>query len=178
MLRWISVASLLLPVIACGTGSDPVESDPGTVATSTTTTASETTSTSQADAASTTIGTTTTTSGATVTTDSGSDPPDDTTPETTVPTTDAPAVDDRLGPLIDMARADLATRRGIDPSEIEVVSAEAVVWPDAALGCPREGMAYAQVLVDGFKIVLDVDGIHYPYHGGGGTPPFLCEQEV
>jgi hypothetical protein len=73
------------------------------------------------------------------------------------------------------AVADLAERLGVDPDAVEVVSADAVVWPDAGLGCPAPGMSYAQVQVEGTRIVLAHDGGEYPYHSGGSRGPFLCE---
>lgn len=79
------------------------------------------------------------------------------------------------GPLVEQARQDLAQRLDIDPAEIEVVSMESVVWPDSSLGCPQPGMAYMQVLRDGYRIQLRAGGRIYFYHGGGSRGPFLCE---
>ena len=73
-----------------------------------------------------------------------------------------------------MAIADLAGRLEVDPSAISVVSAEEVTWPDAAVGCPQPGMSYAQVLVNGTRIVLEAAGAEYHYHSGGGGDPFFC----
>jgi hypothetical protein len=53
---------------------------------------------------------------------------------------------------------------GIEFDEIEVVSAEAVEWPDAALGCPQGDMMYAQVITPGYQIVLEADGEEYDFH--------------
>lgn len=81
------------------------------------------------------------------------------------------------GPLADLvaiAVADLVQRLSIAASEIAVVSAESVVWPDGSLGCPNPDMRYTQVQVDGTKIVLSVDGGVYTYHSGGNRDPFLC----
>lgn len=84
--------------------------------------------------------------------------------------------DSALQSYVDQAIADLAGRLGKDPSSITVISAEAVVWPDAGLGCPEPGMAYTQVQVDGSLIKLSADGLVYRYHTGGRiSTPFLCE---
>ena len=80
-------------------------------------------------------------------------------------------------PQVIFALKDLARRLNIDLATIKVVSAEAVEWPDAGLGCPRPGMAYIQVPQDGMRIELAVDGKVYDYHSGRGRPPFLCENE-
>ena len=64
----------------------------------------------------------------------------------------------------------------VNPSAIEVSSAELVEWPDAGLGCPQPGMAYRQVPTDGSLIILVYDSVEYRYHTGGSTSvPFLCE---
>ena len=57
----------------------------------------------------------------------------------------------------------------------EVVVAERVTWPDAALGCPEPDQVYTQALVEGYRIVLAVDGDEVAFHGAEGEPPFRCE---
>ena len=90
--------------------------------------------------------------------------------------TEPVVVDVSLQPMIDRAIEDLGDRLDAREAEIEVVSATAVVWPDKGLGCPRPGMAYAQVTVDGTLIELRAGGLVYRYHSGGSRPPFLCER--
>jgi hypothetical protein len=78
-------------------------------------------------------------------------------------------------PLVDQAIADLAQRLSIGASEIELVRFEAVTWPDSSLGCPQPDMAYMQVLVEGYLIVLRAGQDTYEYHGSGARGPFFCE---
>jgi len=78
--------------------------------------------------------------------------------------------------LVDRARQDLARRLKIDESQIEALSFEIKVWPDGSLGCPKPGMEYIQVLVEGYLIRLRYQGVEYNYHGGETRGPFLCEQ--
>lgn len=85
-------------------------------------------------------------------------------------------IDEGLRDFIETARADLSERLGVTSDEIIVVSAAAVVWPDAALGCRNPDMRYKQVPVDGTLIELRVDGRRYRYHSGGSRSPFLCER--
>lgn len=86
-------------------------------------------------------------------------------------------IEGNLEEQIEAAREDLTARLGLGAaSEIEVLEARTVVWPDASLGCPQAGRAYAQVLSEGYLIRLSVDGRVYAYHGGEGREPFLCEQ--
>lgn len=70
--------------------------------------------------------------------------------------------------------ADLAAR-GVTGTMI-VVTAQAVTWPNGALGCPQPGRVYAQVLTPGFQVVVAVGNTHYDYRFGGGTTPVLCEK--
>ncbi len=98
------------------------------------------------------------------------------TATTTQPREDDVVYDEALQPLVDMAIEDLADRLDVDASSIRVISAELLMWPNQALGCPREGMQYPDVPVDGSRIVLEADGSRYPYHTGGNVyQPFLCE---
>ena len=83
-----------------------------------------------------------------------------------------------LQKLVGDAKEDLAARLSISPEQIDLVEFRAVVWPDGALGCPQPGVAYTQVQVEGLLIRLRAGKQIYPYHSGGGTPPFLCEQAI
>lgn len=107
-----------------------------------------------------------------------SDPSPQHEEEVTVPMTPTVSMPASAGleSLVVQAVEDLAQRLGIDPDQIELVEAEAVVWPDGGLGCPQPGMAYIQVQRDGALIRLAAGGRIYNYHSGGGQSPFLCEQ--
>jgi hypothetical protein len=58
----------------------------------------------------------------------------------------------------------LAKNLGLDAGEIKVISSEAVEWPDACLGVTQEGVACAQVVTPGYKIVLEGNGKQVEYH--------------
>jgi hypothetical protein len=81
---------------------------------------------------------------------------------------------DAMDPRVAAALRDLANRLAIDESQIQLVLAEAVTWPDPSLGCPEPGMRYRQVPVDGYRILLRVADRVYAYHGGDGRGPFHC----
>lgn len=85
------------------------------------------------------------------------------------------SIDPSMDALIQIARADLAERLGVNEYEITVLEARPVVWPDASLGCPRPGMSYIQILFEGGLIRLEAGGQEYNYHSGGDAEPFLCE---
>jgi len=78
--------------------------------------------------------------------------------------------------LIEKAREDLAQRLSISVSQIKLIEAKAVTWPDASLGCPQPDMVYIQVPQDGALIVLQAEGNIYEYHNGGSRGLFLCEK--
>jgi hypothetical protein len=97
-------------------------------------------------------------------------------PATMPPVPPTAGVDPALQSYVDLAKADLAARVQLPVGgTIDVLTAMVVTWPDASLGCPKPGMAYAQVLVDGSLIVLRAGDKDYAYHAGGSTKPFLCE---
>ena len=80
-----------------------------------------------------------------------------------------PARASGLESLIEKAKEDLGQRLSIDVSQINLLEAEEVTWPDASLGCPQPGMRYKQVPEDGALIVLEAQGTTYEYHNGGKT---------
>lgn len=92
----------------------------------------------------------------------------------TVPIPSSPG----LQKLVLQAKEDLAGRLSITDDQIDLVELKAVVWPDGGLGCPEPGVAYTQVQHEGLLIRLRAGKRIYPYHSGGGTPPFLCKQDI
>lgn len=77
--------------------------------------------------------------------------------------------------LIDKAIADLAQRLAVPRNEIDLLEATSVVWPDGSLGCPQEGMLYAQVLTPGYLIRLQWGEQEFEYHASRGTTVIFCE---
>lgn len=76
--------------------------------------------------------------------------------------------------LVTTALEDAAARTRANVAEIEVVTAEAVTWPDGAAGCPQPGMMYTQALVRGYRIVLRAGGQVLNYHAGSSGGPRFC----
>jgi hypothetical protein len=76
--------------------------------------------------------------------------------------------------LVDLATKDLIAKEGIDTTEIEVLQAAYVSWPDSSMGCPQPGYEYMQVVTNGSRIVLRAGKRVYYYHSGGNRPPFPC----
>lgn len=61
-------------------------------------------------------------------------------------------------PLIRSATELVSRETGLAASELTLVSAEAVEWPDTSLGCPQPGMMYAQVITPGFRLLFQGPG--------------------
>lgn len=108
--------------------------------------------------------------------DTGADPADDPTDE---PGDAAGGGDTELAggldPHVQDAIDQLAADEGVDRDQVEVVLAQRVTWPDGSIGCPEPGMMYTQALVEGYRIVLAVDGDEVAYHGQDDQPPFRCD---
>lgn len=150
-----ALMALMLALAACGSGID-AEGDADTVAAGGTTTTTTVATTESPDDG-----------------QPGVEPAEvedvDDTPRTPIARTD-------LSREVDMATADLASRLGMGDADIVVFSAESVVWRDGSLGCPVEGRAYTQALVqDGYRIILTANGENHYFHGAGTGDPFLCE---
>jgi len=92
-------------------------------------------------------------------------------PGVPVPTPLDPALEE----VVMQAKEDLGRRLSIPADQIKLMELRSVVWPDKSLGCPRPGMVYPQVQVDGLFIQFRAGASLYEYHSGGSHPPFLCE---
>ncbi|MBN1955473.1 MAG: hypothetical protein JW900_10540 [Anaerolineae bacterium] len=58
-----------------------------------------------------------------------------------------------------------------------VLSAQAVDWPDSSLGCPQPNESYLDVITPGYRIVIEIDGQHYEVHTDAtGERIVLCDQ--
>lgn len=102
----------------------------------------------------------------------------ETTPVSIAPETSQPPIGDTGlsadSPVVQAAVSDLAARHGIDPGSIDVVSAEAMVWPDGSLDCPMVGVDYIQVQVEGAQVILSHGGVEYDYRIGDSRT-VLCD---
>lgn len=62
------------------------------------------------------------------------------------------------------ARQALAAQLGIPVDSINVVKFEAVDWPNACLGVESPDAACAEVITPGYRVILLVGAVQYPYH--------------
>ena len=79
-----------------------------------------------------------------------------------------------LNTAIEAALADASRRTGLSRTALELVSAQAVTWPDGSLGCPQPGMSYTQALVPGYRIHVRAATQEFDYHAGTRGAPVLC----
>lgn len=66
--------------------------------------------------------------------------------------------------LLDKIRAELASEQGVSAGDVKVIRAQAVNWPNGALGCPKPGTMYTQAIVPGYRIELEAGGKRFTYH--------------
>lgn len=73
----------------------------------------------------------------------------------------------QASPLWPAVASDLSAYLDVPVESITLVSAEAVTWPNGGLGCPVMGMAYADMVVDGYLLTIQANGSMYTYHTSG-----------
>jgi hypothetical protein len=78
---------------------------------------------------------------------------------------------------VQAAVASAAAEFGVNVEAMTVVSHEKVEWPDAALGCPKEGEMYAAVVTPGYKVILSVSGQEHEYHTDEFDRAIRCDPE-
>ena len=80
-----------------------------------------------------------------------------------------------LGGIETAARKLLADELEVDEGGFRLDSSERMTWSDASLGCPGEGMAYAQVITPGHKLVFDLARTSYAVHtNSDGSHMVIC----
>ena len=77
---------------------------------------------------------------------------------------------------IDAAVRDAAARLNVGASDVHVDQAEARQWPDASLGCPRQGVLYAQIVTPGYLVVVSGGGKQLEYHADSRGRVVLCAE--
>jgi len=85
--------------------------------------------------------------------------------------------DPGLQSLVETAKADLAQRLSLPPSQINLMEITEVEWSDSSLGCQQPGMDYLQVITPGYLILLEVNAQTYEYHSNRDTYFVYCENQ-
>jgi hypothetical protein len=73
-------------------------------------------------------------------------------------------IDPVAAELTALAQRQLADQLNLPVRRIRVVDVQAVVWPDTSLGCPQPDQLYSQMLVNGYRIVLEAAGERTIFH--------------
>jgi hypothetical protein len=90
---------------------------------------------------------------------------------TSTPSDEVPAA---AQPAIAAATTDLVGRLGVPASSIAVGGVTSATWPNGALGCPKPGFMYSQIVTPGYRIILSAGGQTYEYHSGRGNTVVSC----
>jgi hypothetical protein len=69
-----------------------------------------------------------------------------------------------LPAAVQSARQALAKTLGVTPDAIQVVSFEAVDWPDGCLGVMQKGVMCTDVVTPGYRVILAADKLQWEYH--------------
>jgi hypothetical protein len=70
----------------------------------------------------------------------------------------------RAQPLMAMVRGDLARALDLSEETVQVVRVEEAQWDNVDLGCGGDRLPQVLLNVDGFRVVLAVNGDEYEYH--------------
>ena len=93
--------------------------------------------------------------------------------------TPAPTSNENVpGEIEAAARELLADGIIVHGEDFRLVSSERVQWSDTSLGCSQEGVAYAQVITPGYKLIFDLTGNSYAVHSNSdGSHMVICTVE-
>ena len=75
---------------------------------------------------------------------------------------------------VQAALVDAARVSGLPATQLQVLDAAAVTWPDGSLGCPQPGRMYTQALVPGWRVHIQAGGQVLAYHGSMRGGMLLC----
>jgi hypothetical protein len=87
----------------------------------------------------------------------------------------APVTGETPPELLAAIQSDLAVRSGSAIEDIQLIRDQAVTWSDGSLGCPQPGIFYTQAPVNGYWVVLQVQGKEYDYRASESGYYLLCE---
>jgi hypothetical protein len=91
------------------------------------------------------------------------------------PTTGEPVSTSAMPEAVRRAVVDDAAKRfKVSPNEVVLTRAEQVTWPNGALGCPRPGLSYTQMVVPGFRVVAKTASGELLYHTDGHASIVHC----
>jgi hypothetical protein len=71
---------------------------------------------------------------------------------------------------------DAAAHLGLTAADLRLERVEAREWSDASLGCPRQGVLYAQVVTPGYLVIISGGGKQLEYHTDARGRAVLCQE--
>ena len=80
--------------------------------------------------------------------------------------------------LIQIAVNDLADRISVEPDQIELINITEATWQDTSLDCPQPGVMYAQIINQGYSIILKGMDELYEYHTGSNNLVVYCRSGI
>ncbi|WP_127131599.1 hypothetical protein [Georgenia sp. SYP-B2076] len=97
-------------------------------------------------------------------------------PPRSTPPTQSPevSVEPEAQSAADAAVADLKARPETGGEPVRVLIARRETFPDSALGCPKPGMSYTQVLTEGYRVILARGDREWLYTAGSDGVPSMC----
>jgi hypothetical protein len=73
-------------------------------------------------------------------------------------------IDPVAADLAALAQRLLAEQLDLPVRRVRIVDVQAVVWLDSSLGCPQPDQMYSQVLIPGYRIVVEAAGEQVIFH--------------
>ncbi|HYY87830.1 MAG TPA: hypothetical protein VFA49_03470 [Chloroflexota bacterium] len=86
------------------------------------------------------------------------------------------AASDAQTAAVEAARQLAARDFGLRPTDLQVEDVQARQWPDRSLGCPRQGVLYAQIVTPGYIVVLAGGGKRLEYHTDDRGFAVFCQE--
>lgn len=84
-------------------------------------------------------------------------------------------LDDAAAALVALVQQDLLKRNAtLSADDVQVMTVAVQQWRDSSLGCPREGMMYAQAITPGYLIEVKAGDKVYEYHTDMNQSVVLC----
>ncbi len=77
---------------------------------------------------------------------------------------------------VDSATADMAAQLNLDLEAIQVIKVEDAEWSDSCLGLGGPAESCALVIVPGYRITLEADGVQYVYRTDESGSTLRLEQ--
>jgi hypothetical protein len=68
---------------------------------------------------------------------------------------------------VERAKTALSEKLQVPVAKLSLESATEATWPNTALGCPEKDQMYAQVITEGWTVVLKADGKTHEVHVSG-----------